>query len=116
MAFQRNLWRFKCLPFFTIRSEAHLGQYCRFEKKGRPPVVSGGREEGCFDGQRVLSKEKEEVFFGGGRAVPEGGWNGAEICSVSPYMLTACGQILYVLSVLLDALALCNSKARANAG
>ena len=41
-------------------------------KKGRPPVVSGGREEGCFDGQRVLSKEKEEVFFGGGRAAPEG--------------------------------------------
>ena len=34
--------------------------------------------------------------MGGGRAAPDGGWGGAEICSVFPYILTACRRIFFI--------------------
>ena len=34
-----------------------------------------------------------EEVLGWVRAAPDGGWGGAEICSVFPYILTACRRI-----------------------
>ncbi|WP_300909764.1 hypothetical protein, partial [uncultured Desulfovibrio sp.] len=55
-------------------------------------------------------------FWGGAAPSLRGGWNGAEICSVSLYMLTACRQIFSVLSAVPDVLAFYYSKARAKTG
>ncbi len=60
--------------------------------------------------------QRRRFFLGGAAPSLRGGWNGAEICSVSLYMLTACRQIFSVLSAVPGVLAFYYSKARAKTG